>query len=91
MDHELKILPRFYEAVASGVKTFEFRDNGDRGFQCGDTVYLREWDPKLAEKLQSEDGGYTKNAVLIFRIGYVLPVGLKVVFSLLPVDRSINE
>lgn len=40
--HELKILPCYYDAVATGDKTFEIRDNSDRGFQKGDTVVLRE-------------------------------------------------
>lgn len=38
MNHELKILPCYFDAVLSGRKTFEIRDNCDRGFQAGDTV-----------------------------------------------------
>lgn len=42
MKHELKILPVYFEAVISGEKTFEIRDNSDRGFQKGDIVTLIE-------------------------------------------------
>jgi hypothetical protein len=40
-EHELKILPRFYDAIVSGIKTFEIRCN-DRDFQCGDKALLKE-------------------------------------------------
>jgi hypothetical protein len=46
MKHELKILPAYFEAVLSGEKTFEIRNNTDRGFQKGDTLLLREFDPR---------------------------------------------
>lgn len=42
MKHELKILPAYFEAVLSGEKTFEIRNNSDRGFQKGDIVTLIE-------------------------------------------------
>jgi len=42
MHHDLKILPVYFEAVKSGDKTFEIRDDRDRGFQKGDTVTLHE-------------------------------------------------
>lgn len=40
--HELKILPKYYEQVKNGRKTFEFRRN-DRNYKVGDIVILREW------------------------------------------------
>ena len=38
MIHELKILNRYANAILSGEKTFEIRENRDRGFQKGDFV-----------------------------------------------------
>ena len=43
IDHELKILPRFFEDVARYAKRVEVRKN-DRDFKVGDRVLLREWD-----------------------------------------------
>lgn len=45
--HELKILPKYFERVVNGEKTFEIRKN-DRDFQTGDRIELKEF-------------GYTKN------------------------------
>jgi uncharacterized protein YqfB (UPF0267 family) len=45
MEHELKTWPEFYADLAAGDKTFELR-NDDRHFQVGDTLRLREFDPK---------------------------------------------
>jgi len=100
MKHELKIRPQFYEYVVSGRKTFEYRKN-DRGFQPGDIVVLREWDPKIRVDLDERDGvpgmtdygyeygAYTKKPSLEFRVGYVLPIGADyVIFSLLKVGDT---
>lgn len=43
MQHELKIYPNFFNAIASGKKLFEIRKN-DRDFQVGDVILLRERD-----------------------------------------------
>ena len=42
--HELKVWPSYYEAIVRGEKRFEARQD-DRGFQVGDVLLLREWDP----------------------------------------------
>lgn len=74
MIHELKIWPEFYEAVRSGLKTFEIRKN-DRGYQAGDTLRLREYDPNSEE--------YTGKSIQR-RVGYIvegppfMPEGLAV-------------
>ena len=99
MKHELKTWPQYFSRVADGSKTFEYRVN-DRGFQPGDDVLLREWDPKMIEvetyhplggDTYSTPAGYTQRK-LEFKIGYVLPVSAThVVFSLLPASRKSGE
>ncbi|MBC9808167.1 ASCH/PUA domain-containing protein [Carnobacterium maltaromaticum] len=42
--HELKIEPKYFEAVKDGRKKFEIRKN-DRNFQEGDILILKEYDP----------------------------------------------
>lgn len=42
MEHELKIIPRYFYDVIEGKKTFEVRKN-DRNFNVGDTLILREY------------------------------------------------
>lgn len=42
MTHELKILPKYFEAVNCGKKNFEIRIN-DRDYQEHDELVLKEW------------------------------------------------
>lgn len=42
MEHRLKIMPEYFQAVIDGRKTFELRKD-DRGFSVGDTLALTEW------------------------------------------------
>ena len=80
--HELKTWRPYFEAVASGSKTFEVRKN-DRFFQRGDFVTLLE--------TLSENGSQT-GASATFRVGDVLQGGQFgidagfCVFSLLPIE-----
>jgi hypothetical protein len=48
MKIEKKIWPEFFDKVASGEKTYELRL---ADFECrpGDTLLLREWDPKTKQ------------------------------------------
>jgi Domain of unknown function (DUF3850) len=91
--HELKIWPQYFSRVADGTKTFEVRKN-DRGFQLGDTICLKEFDPDeewLSDNgLPGQAGGWINHKgkysgrELEFTIGYVLPIDAeRVVFSLL--------
>lgn len=45
--HELKTWPAPFAAVWAGAKTCEIRQDDGRGYDKGDTLYLREWDPAL--------------------------------------------
>lgn len=85
MEHELKIWPQYYKRVAEGSKTFEIRTN-DRGFQQGDTVLLREFNPEDRDStMKGVAAGYTSSPDLRFMIGYVHVLDSKtVVFSLIP-------
>ena len=89
MKHELKIWPQFYCRVADGTKTFELREN-DRGFQPGDIVVLKEWDPEpITVTDKTAPRGYTDSPALEFRIGYVLVLdSSRVIFSLLPLKKA---
>lgn len=65
-DHELKVLPAYFHPLSSGEKPFEVRRD-DRGFQKGDVLWLREWEPKLG-------GRYTRNAEFV-RVTWILTGG----------------
>lgn len=62
MVHALKIAPEYYEAVRSGKKHFEIRQN-DRNFRIGDYLALNELDDTRTE--------YTGRS-LIAKITYML-------------------
>lgn len=88
MIHELKIWPQYYCRVADGSKTFEIINN-DRGFQFGDTVILKEFDPNPINPTDNMPIGFTDSPPLTFKIGYIFVLdSTKVVFSLLPVKQD---
>ena len=58
--HELKILPKYFDAVVSGVKNFEVRKD-DRGYEVDDTLDLLEY-----------DGNYTGQRLSGLKVVYVL-------------------
>lgn len=80
MHHELKILPCYFDAVKRGDKTFEIRDNSDRGFQKGDTITLREYDPSIAPVDSFRYTGMKVDAEITYVTGYAQKDGY-VVFS----------
>lgn len=45
-EHVLKTWPNAFDAVKSGAKRFEWRRD-DRGFEVGDVLVLRKWNPQL--------------------------------------------
>lgn len=62
MKHRLKIWPNYYNAVTSGLKTFEVRID-DRDYKVGDILELEEWDPSTKE--------FTGRPILVRRITYI--------------------
>lgn len=79
--HTLKTWPDFFDAVASGDKTFEIRKN-DRGFQKGDKLILEKFDPADPEK-------YTSANALYVDVTYVLNgFGLKNGFVALGLGKT---
>jgi hypothetical protein len=53
MEHHLKVMAQYYDAVSEGTKTFEVRKD-DRGFQKGDVLVLHRF--TLEELNQLEAG-----------------------------------
>lgn len=62
MIHELKIMPKYFNAVVSGKKTFEVRIN-DRNYKTGDYLALNEYDVT--------DSVYTGRSCIVY-VDYVL-------------------
>lgn len=52
MEHHLKCLSVYYDAVVAGEKTFEIRKD-DRGYQKGDTLILHRFTPEELEQLEA--------------------------------------
>jgi hypothetical protein len=64
--HELKTINPYFTDVWNGMKCFEIRKN-DRGFEVGDVLWLREFDPACYM-----GGDYTRKSVLA-TVDYMLP------------------
>lgn len=78
--HDLKTWPEPFEAVWSGVKTYEIRKD-DRDYKVGDTLQLNEWDPS--------DGTYSGRSVTalvtyLTRGAWGIPDGIVVMGILAP-------
>ena len=61
---EFKTWPKYYRAIVSREKAFEFRLD-DKGARVGDTILLREWDNSFKCR------GYTGNSIkkkITFRV-----------------------
>ena len=78
--HDLKTWYRPFEAILSGGKRHEIRDNRDRRFEIGDHLRLREWRPSIPGAAYRYTG-----RVLLVRVQHVtrggrfgLPTGLDV-------------
>lgn len=71
MTHELKTWPEPFSAILRGNKRHEVRVN-DRGFNEGDVLHLREWDPDT--KQYTRDGVFM--VVTYISRGFGLPENL---------------
>jgi hypothetical protein len=60
--HDLKTWPEYFQVVKSGEKRFEVRA-ADRDFRVGDTLRLREYDPK-AETYSGDECSFTVSYIL---------------------------
>lgn len=68
--HTVKTWPSCFQAVKRGEKRFEIRRD-DRGYQKGDLLHQREYDPKRG---LVESDRYTGDSIT-HRIAYVLTGG----------------
>lgn len=82
MHHDLKTYPAYYKAVRAGDKRFEIRWNDDRAFQKGDTVTLKEYDPKKINYT-----GREIDAMITYVTSYEQQRGY-VVFGFVPIERD---
>ena len=64
MEHELKCNIEYFSRIKTGQKTFEIRKN-DRDYQVGDTLILREYNPKNSRTHYGDD------EVLVAKVVYL--------------------
>ena len=84
-NHDLKILPLYFEDVCYGNKTFELRKD-DRDYKVGDTIRLREYIPsELIEytPFASEYTGRECNRTITYILRDCEKYGLKKGFVIL--------
>jgi len=83
MKHELKTRGEYFQAIKRGEKTFEVRNN-DRDFKVGDTLLLKEWNPKGYNSVAPSElvGEYTGEELEV-KVTYILKEPIGVNFGLL--------
>ncbi|MBU0978093.1 MAG: DUF3850 domain-containing protein [Nanoarchaeota archaeon] len=72
MIHYLKVWPEYFQPLWIGTKEFEIRQN-DRDFQVGDTLLLKEWNPKTGKYTGRE---FPKRITYIIQGKFGLPNNL---------------
>lgn len=71
-EHTLKTWPNAFDAISDGRKRFEWRRD-DRGFEVGDVLVLRKWDPAARVYVQGMDqSGTWQPKELRVRVTYIL-------------------
>ena len=73
-EHKLKTWPRFWDAVHSGEKTFEVRQN-DRAFQTGDILVLEKFDPEKRAYVFDYTAERPKMMAIYKRVTFLLQGG----------------
>lgn len=79
--HEMKCWPEFFQPTLNAHKRFELRrDDRPEGFQVGDELLLKEWNPAIADthfshtsnREEAIERAYTGREVLV-RVDYIMP------------------
>jgi DNA-directed RNA polymerase subunit RPC12/RpoP len=78
--HQLKTWPRYFEAIRSGEKTWEFRKD-DRNYQVGDALCLREW----SDVAETYTGRVEVRHVTYIARGELIPEGYCVMSVITPI------
>ena len=69
--HELKCWPEFFQPTLNAHKRFELRrDDRPEGFQVGDELLLREWDPGVYQKNLPFDHRTVENIQAAIKAAY---------------------
>lgn len=63
MVHDLKILPKYFNAIKVGRKRFELRTEKDRKFSVWDKLRLREYNP--SSNPREGAGEYTGREIVV--------------------------
>ena len=88
-NHSLKCHPGPFDAIVSGVKTFEYREN-DRDFMVGDTLELSEFDPSLVKDADTYGDPRYTGAVEYVRVTYIIHgprFGISVGFCVMSIEK----
>lgn len=83
-EHELKCWPGQYDAILSGDKAFEYRNN-DRDFQADDVLHLRRFQP-VGQVYTGEE--MRVRVTYVLRSGFGLPDGYAVLSLESPLTQS---
>ncbi len=70
MEHDIKALPEYFQAVKRGAKPFELRRD-DRNYSVGDCLKLREWDGEYTGEIWRVRVTYTLRGGEWLTPGYV--------------------
>jgi hypothetical protein len=71
--HDLKSWPEYFKDVVRGLKTVELRQN-DRGYQEGDLLCLREWQPAppISSGVSPAWGGRYTGRLVLVKVTHIL-------------------